>query len=174
MAWYAIYQRVGKAERSDVEIKFGFSYSAFFFTWAWALSKRLYLLALLSFIFGPLTIFSAIYYIIYIIPPPLWVPTGSKTAVSFALNIAPFLLSWVVQVCLGFFGNELHRRMIEKNGYVFRMAACYNRNIVNCYERRTYNLCIISGQGIYSGCISGALLSLTTLWLGIHNLFPIR
>jgi len=171
MAWYAIYRRVGKAEH--VEIKFGFSYPAFFFTWVWALSKQLYLLALLSFIFGSFTIFSVIYYVILIIPPPLWAPAGSRNIVSLALNDVPFILSWVVQVVLGFFGNEIHRTKLEQSGYSYRMAVCYNRDILDCCGIRTNKLCIMARHGVYSGCISGALLSLVTLWL-VLPIFPIK
>lgn len=166
MSWYAVYHRGGGAKQKDVEVKFGFSYPAFFFTWAWALSKRLYLLALLSFIFGPLTIFSVIYYVICIIPPPLWAPTGSRVSL-------PLVLSWVVQVVLGFFGNEIHRTKLEQSGYSYRMAVCYSRNMSDCYCIRINKLCIMARHGIYSGCISGVLLSLVTLWL-VLPIFPIK
>jgi hypothetical protein len=169
MAWYAIYQRVGRAEH--VEIKFGFSYPAFFFTWAWALSKQLYFLALLSFIFGSWTIFSVIYYVILIIPPPLFAPAGSGNI--FSLNYVPIFLSWALQVALGFFGNEIHRKQLEQSGYRFRMAACYNRNIYSCCGMRIKKLCIMARHGVYSDCIFGALLSLATLWLAVP-VFPIK
>jgi hypothetical protein len=88
MTWYAIYQQLGKTERCDVKIKFGFSYPAFFFTWIWAIYKRLYLLALLSFVFGILTPFSVFFYVISILPPLAWAPAdGTKNIVSFEVNI---------------------------------------------------------------------------------------
>lgn len=177
MTWYAIYQQLGKTECCDVKIKFGFSYPAFFFTWIWAIYKRLYLLALLSFVFGILTPFSVFFYVISILPPLAWAPAdGTKNIVSFALNAVPLLLSWGTQVSLGFFGNKIYRINTEKNkDFILHMATHYNRGTINCYEKIfTSRFCLIIWHEVYSGCISGLLLSSVTLWVWMHNLFPIR
>ena len=175
MAWYAVYRETGKAEPSVRMIKFGFSYPAFFFTWVWALSKRLYLLSLVSFIFGPLTPLSIVSYIILAMPSPLWVPTGTSSPTSCALSAAPLLLSWGVQVSLGFYGNKIYRNKLERKNYIFYNATCTNEVITGCYKHRFIDgFCMLGKRSIYSGCLSGVLLSSVALWLDIHKLFPIK
>lgn len=175
MSWYAVYHRGEDGKHNEIAVKFGFSYTAFLFTWIWALTKRLYIVAFLSFLLGPITPMSIVFYILSAIPPPLWVTTGSKSLASFALNALPWVLAWSVQTYLGFNGNRMYRRKLEKINYSYLMTVCHRRNITRCYKPMLFNrMCFLIKNTNYSGLIPGALLSMAALWLSIHNLLPIR
>ncbi len=175
MSWYAVYHRGGEAKQKGVEVKFGFSYTAFLFTWIWALTRRLYLAAFLSFLLGPLTPMSIVFYILSAMPPPLWVTMGSKSFASFALNALPWILAWSVQTYLGFNGNRMYGRKLEKRNYSYLMAVCPSRNITRCYKPQLFNrMGFLENHMNYSCLIPGAVLSMAVLWLTIHDLLSVR
>lgn len=174
MTWYAIYKRVENRDQSDIEVKYGFSYPAFFFTWVWALSKRLYAVAFVSFLLGPLTPLSIVFCILSVMPPMLWVPTGSKSPESFVVNAVPLLSAWIVQVAMGFYGNAMYRKKLDEKNFICTTAVCHNRRIFRCYKSHLFRQIGIFAKRVnYSGLIPGVLLTAVVLWLAIHNLFPI-
>ncbi len=136
-----------------------FSFTAFFFTWIWALTKRLWLVALISFLIGPLTPLSIIFYIISLLPPTLWEQVGSRTLSGFLINAALLLPSWSVQVFLGFYGVKLYRNKIAKQQT--------SRTEID----RTNSL---NNMATLKRCLLGLLLSGFSLYLYLHRLFPIH
>jgi hypothetical protein len=174
VTWYAIYKRVENRGQSDIEVKYGFSYPAFFFTWVWALSKRLYAVAFVSFLFGPLTPLSIVFCILSVMPPMLWVPTGSKNLESFVVNAVPLLSAWTVQVTMGFCGNVMYRKKLKKSSFICTTAVCRNRSISQCYKPHIFRQIVIFAKSMnYSGLVPGVLLSVVVLWLAVHDLFPV-
>lgn len=158
MHYYDIYISPG-AEKAIV-VKHGFSYPAFFFTWVWAIRKKLYLVAVITLVIGLLTPISIVFVVLSFLPRLLFCPAriyGSQTSMYFITNAMPYVFMWTVQACYGFFGNKLYGRMLEKKKFV----------LCGYYQKKSFlGTCQAWGGGI--------ILSIAMLWLSIHNLFPIR
>ncbi len=136
-----------------------FSFTAFFFTWIWALTKRLWLVALIGFLIGTLTPLSIIFYIISLLPPLLWEQVGSRTLSGFLINTALLLPSWSMQVFLGFYGVKLYRKKIAKE------------QTSKIEVDRTDSL---NSMVTLRRCFFGLLLSGFSLYLYLNRLFPIH
>ena len=102
MRFYTAYVRHGglDPDRDVVLVKEGFSWPAFFFGVPWALLRRLWLAAFV-----------------------LVLATAGIAALAFFVGLDPITRMALVlglSASFGWFGNDLRRRKLEREGFVFR------------------------------------------------------
>jgi hypothetical protein len=105
MRTYKIYRK----DAEVVAVKDGFSYPGFFFTWIWALVKRLWTVGLFFFLLNAFA-FSIFEWISH----KNFHAADHLSAGWVALNLS----TWVVKAFLGYYGNTLVSKKLLRLGYV--------------------------------------------------------
>ena len=110
MKMYKVY---GNLNGNTEAVKMGWSWSAFFFTWVWALGKRIWMLTTLT--TGALLLSLVLSFIAVAIEPEF----AAKLSLEFLLIYAGYL-ALGFSTLMGFNGNQWYENKLLTRGYRFQ------------------------------------------------------
>ena len=108
-----IYKVYGNLNGNTGAVKMGWSWAAFFFTWVWALVKKIWMLTTLT--TGALLLLLVLSFIVVAIVPEF----SAKLSLEFLLIYAGYLLLGF-SALMGFNGNQWYENKLLTRGYRFQ------------------------------------------------------